>query len=68
MENALTMLWHAVLIGVALYVVMYFLLKQRQTLATDRSILLAAVALVYMILFGHGLPSARSLNREVLGL
>jgi len=32
-------------------------LKQRQAVAENRSLLLAAVTLIYMILFGHGLPT-----------
>jgi hypothetical protein len=36
---------------------MKFLLKQSQTMALNRSILIGALALAYMILFGHGLPT-----------
>ena len=50
------MLLHSIIIGVLLYLFMIFILGQRQTVAEDRSILLAALALAYMILFGHGLP------------
>jgi hypothetical protein len=32
-------------------------LKQSQEVAQDRSILLTAVAVAYMVLFGHGLPN-----------
>jgi hypothetical protein len=39
---------------------MVFILGQKQYIAENRSILLAALALVYMILFGHGLPTAIS--------
>ncbi len=56
MESGLTMLWHAILIGAVLYVLMHFLLGQRRAVAENRSILLAAVALIYMILFGHRIP------------
>jgi hypothetical protein len=35
---------------------MKFGLKQSQTMALNRSILIGAIALIYMILFGHGLP------------
>jgi hypothetical protein len=36
---------------------MKFALGQSQTMALNRSILIGAMALVYMILFGHGLPT-----------
>lgn len=50
------MLVHSVIIGFILYVIMVFLLKQEKIVAENRSILLASVILIYMILFGHGLP------------
>jgi len=56
MESGLTMLMHSVIIGFVLYFVMVYGLKQSKLVAENRSILLAAVALIYMILFGHGLP------------
>jgi len=56
MESALTMLMHSVIIGAILFIVMRFVLGQSRSMAETRSILIAAVALIYMILFGHGLP------------
>jgi hypothetical protein len=35
-----------------------------QKMAENRSILFAALALVYMILFGHGLPT--SINKQLM--
>ena len=64
MERGLTMFCHALLIGVLLYLFMFYVLKQGSVKAEDRSILMAAVVLVYMILFGHGLP--RSINRNIM--
>jgi uncharacterized membrane-anchored protein len=55
---------HAVIVGIVLYLIMYFLLRQRSEVAENRSILIAAVVLVYMILFGHGLPT--SLNKNLM--
>ena len=63
MESGATMLIHSVLIGIILYVVMRFLLGQRQIVAENRSILISAIALAYMILFGHGLPT--QINRDL---
>ena len=59
------MLFHSVIIGIILYVIMRFVLKQENMVAEDRSILLAAIVLIYMILFGHGLPG--SINRNIIG-
>jgi hypothetical protein len=42
---------------------MIFVLGQKQIVAETRSILLAALTLVYMILFGHGLPM--SINKDL---
>ena len=57
------MIVHSVLIAVLLYVFMVFVLGQRQSVAENRSILLGALVLAYMMLFGHGLPS--SINRSL---
>jgi hypothetical protein len=50
------MLLHSVMIGIVLYVIMIFGLGQQQNMAENRSILIASFVLIYMILFGHGLP------------
>jgi hypothetical protein len=57
MEGPLTHVLHAFIISLVLYVLMKFALRQSQTMALNRSILIGALALVYMILFGHGLPT-----------
>ena len=56
MERGLTMVLHSVIIGIVLYLLMFYGLKQSQRMAENRSILIAAIVLIYMILFGHGLP------------
>jgi hypothetical protein len=43
---------------------MRFALGQSVAVAEDRSVLLGAVVLVYMVLFGHRLPGA--INRNIL--
>ena len=63
MESGRVMLLHSVVIGLILYVLMTFVLGQNQMVAENRSILIAALILVYMILFGHGLPT--SINKNV---
>ena len=62
MENGRMMLLHSVIIGVLLYLLMIFILGQNQAVAENRSILLAAIILMYMILFGHGLPTSINKN------
>jgi hypothetical protein len=57
METGRVMLMHSVIIGILLYLFMIYILGQNQMIAENRSILMAALVLVYMILFGHGLPS-----------
>ena len=56
-ERGLMMVLHSVIIGAVLYAIMTFLLHQSQMVAENRSICIAAVVLIYMIVFGHGLPS-----------
>jgi hypothetical protein len=62
MEKGRMMLMHAIIIGILLYIFMFFILGQRQSVAENRSILLAALILAYMILFGHGLPTSINKN------
>jgi hypothetical protein len=57
------MLFHAVVIGVLLYFYMINILKQNPLVAENRSILVASCVLIYMILFGHGLPT--SINKDL---
>ena len=64
MERGLMMLIHSVIIGVLLYLFMFYILGQKQIVAENRSILLASLMLTYMILFGHGLPT--SINKQLV--
>ena len=56
MERGLMMVLHSAIIGLILYAFMIFALGQKQNVAENRSILIASAVLIYMILFGHGLP------------
>lgn len=56
MEQHWMMVLHSALIGLIGFVAMKFGLGQSNLVAERRSILLAAVSLTYMLLFGHGLP------------
>jgi hypothetical protein len=62
MESGRMMLLHSVIIGILLYLFMIYVLGQKQVIAENRSVLLAALVLVYMILFGHGLPTSINKN------
>ena len=62
MESGFTMFIHSVIITVILYVIMKFIWKQSEMVAQDRSILIGALTLVYMILFGHSLPTRINSN------
>ena len=57
MEGPLNHLVHAFLITIVLYLIMLFGLRQSSTKALNRSLLIGAIALIYMILFGHRLPT-----------
>ena len=63
MERGLMMVVHSIIIGIILYLIMLYGLGQGAAVAENRSILAAAGVLVYMILFGHGLPN--KLNRDL---
>ena len=56
------MLLHSLIIGVIIYIFMIYM-GYKQVVAENRSLLLAALILIYMILFGHGLPT--SINKNV---
>lgn len=64
MESGLMMLVHSLIIGVLLYLLMIFVFKQSPKMAEDRSVLLGGLVLVYMVLFGHGLPT--KLNKNIM--
>jgi uncharacterized membrane-anchored protein len=63
MERGLIMVLHSVVIGLVLYMLMVFAFNQSPKIAENRSVLVAAVVLIYMVLFGHGLPTR--LNKDL---
>lgn len=62
MESGRMMVLHSIVIGLGLYLVMIFGLKQNPVVAENRSILIASIVLIYMIVFGHGLPTTMNKN------
>jgi hypothetical protein len=63
MERGSIMFLHSLLLGIFIYIFMIYL-GQPQIMAENRSILIASLILVYMILFGHGLPI--SINKNLM--
>jgi hypothetical protein len=63
MERGLTHACHSLIIGVISYLLMVYGLNQSQSMAENRSVLVAAFACVYMVAFGHKAPSMNSLNK-----
>jgi len=58
-ERGLAMLTHSAIIAIVAYVAMVYAMKQPAMIAENRSLLVGSVALVYMLLFGHGLPTGK---------
>ena len=65
-ERGLMMVLHSSVIGLVLYAIMLFGLQQPPEIAENRSIVLAAVILIYMVVFGHGLPN--KINNKLWGI
>ena len=57
MGGPMNHLVHAMIIAIILYFIMRMVLMQSETMAMNRSLLLGALSLIYMILFGHGWPT-----------
>lgn len=62
MERGLMMILHSIVIGLILYLIMVYIFEQKPIVAENRSILIASIILIYMILFGHGLPTKINKN------
>ena len=62
MERGLVMVVHGVILALVSYVVMVYGLKQRAGVAENRSVLLGALAVAYMVIFGHKAPTLRALK------
>ena len=57
------MVLHSIIIGIVFYTIMIFILGQKSSIAEDRSVLLSSIILIYMVLFGHGLPT--NINKNI---
>jgi TRAP-type C4-dicarboxylate transport system permease small subunit len=61
-ERGSIMLVHAAMIGAVIYMMMRYVLNQAPLIAEDRSIVIAAFVLIYMVMFGHGMPNQLNKN------
>lgn len=55
-ERGLVMCIHSIAFALLAYIFMCYVLKQNTNVAENRSILLGAAVLIYMVLFGHNIP------------
>ncbi len=65
-ERGAIMLVHSAMIGIAIYLMMRYVFNQSSLVAEDRSIVISAFVLIYMIMFGHGLPGQINKNLSFL--
>ena len=64
MDSPINHLLHALVIALIIYVIMRFGLKQSEMKAQTRSLVVGLLAGLYMLLFGHGMPT--KLNKNIL--
>lgn len=62
MERGITMLFHSLIIGIIAYIIMIFI-GVKNNIAENRSLIIMSTVLIYMIVFGHGLPT--SINKNI---
>ena len=62
MERGLVMVVHGIVLALLAYALMVYVLKQGQSMAENRSVLLGAAAVAYMVVFGHSVPTMSSLK------
>jgi len=59
METPFAHVIHSIVITSVLYVIMTSVLKQSTQVATDRSVFIGTLILLYMVLFGHSFPPGK---------
>lgn len=62
MERGLVMVVHGAVVALVAYAVMIYGLKQSPGMAENRSVLLGALAVAYMVVFGHQAPTMVALK------
>jgi TRAP-type C4-dicarboxylate transport system permease small subunit len=66
-ERGAIMLAHSAMIGIVVYMMMRYVFNQSPFVAEDRSIVIAAFVLIYMVMFGHGMPTQLNKNLSFIG-
>ncbi len=61
-ERGLMMLLHSSIIGVIVFLIMKYGMKRETIKSENTSLLVGGIALIYMILFGHKLPTEINKN------
>ena len=61
-ERGVVMFAHSAMIGIAIYLMMRYVFNQPALVAEDRSIVIGAFVLIYMVMFGHGMPGQMNRN------
>lgn len=61
-ERGLTMLLHSAVISIVIFLIMKYGLKKDLKNSENTSLLFGSIILIYMILFGHGLPNKINKN------
>jgi hypothetical protein len=61
-ESGFSMTVHALFIGAILYAIMKYCLRTPENVAQDRCAFYGGLALIYMVMFGHGAPTRVNSN------
>ena len=61
-ESSLNMILHSFVVGVVVYIFLVYGMGKQMLQSIDISILFGALSLIYMVVFGHNLPSAATIN------
>ncbi len=61
-ESGFSMTVHALFIGAILYGIMKYGMRTPENVAQDRSAFYGGLALIYMVMFGHGAPTRVNSN------
>ena len=59
MSESMEHILHSVILGVVLYLGMVYGLGQNKEKACSNSTVIAAVALIYMVMYGHSFPPGK---------
>ena len=65
-ERGAIMFAHSAMIGIVIYMMMRYVFNQSALVAEDRSIVIGAFVLIYMVMFGHGMPGQMNRNLSFL--